>query len=114
MQRGKVQSLAKALEKIMYASGLGSVAHVTQRRKDRDDIAGGELVKNMVWVVLFAVAVVLFGVFLIWKKYKKLEKRMEENELALRFQILGLSSAKDEIEEARHEFKSYVINQGQF
>ena len=26
MQRGKTQMLAKALEKIMYASGLGSVA----------------------------------------------------------------------------------------
>ena len=39
---------------------------------------------------------------------------MEENEFALRFQILGLKSAKDEIEEARLEFKSYVVNQGQF
>ena len=59
-------------------------------------------------------AVTLFGSFLIRKKYKKLEKRIEENGLELRYQILGLSSAKDEIEEARLEFKSYVINQGQF
>ena len=41
------------------------------------------------------------------------EKRMEENDLALRFQILGLKPAKGEIEEARLAFKSYVVNQGQ-
>ena len=39
-------------------------------------------------MTFLAMAVVLFGVFLIWKKSKKLEKRMEENALALRFQIL--------------------------
>ena len=50
----------------------------------------------------------------MWKQFKKLERRVEENEPALRFQILGLKSAKDEIEEARLEFKSYVVNQGQF
>ena len=48
----------------------------------------------------------------MWKQFKKLERRVEENEPALRFQILGLKSAKDEIEEARLEFKSYVVNQG--
>ena len=32
----------------------------------------------------------------------------------MRFQVSGLSSAKDKIEEARLEFKSYVIYQRQF
>ena len=72
------------------------------------------LSRAFLWVTLCAMAVVLLGVFLIWTQFKKFEKRMEENELAMRFQILGLKSAKDEIEEARLEFKSYVVNQVQF
>ena len=90
------------------------MAQVAQAERTEVTLQEETLSRAWFWVILFAVAIVLFGVFLIWKKYKKLEKRMEENELALRFQILGLSSGKDEIEEARLEFKSYQINQGQF
>ena len=91
----------------MYASGLGSVA----AERPEAILQEESLSKTWFWVILFAMAVVLF--FLIWKQYKKLEKRMEENELALRFQILGMKSAKDEVEEARLELKTHVIKQGQ-
>ena len=105
IQRGKVQRLAKALDKVMYASGLGSAA---QAERTEVTLQEESLSRTWFWVILFAMAAVLFGVFLIWNQYKNLEKRMEENELALRPQILGLSSAKDESEEARLEFKSYM------
>ena len=111
MQRGNVQRLATAPEKIMFASGLGSVA---QAERTEVTLQKESLSRTWFWVILCATAVVLFGVFLIRKPYKKLEKRMEENEPALRFQVLGLKSAKEETEEARLEFKSYVVNQGPF
>ena len=68
MQRGKIQRLAKALEKIRYASGLGSVAQA-----ERTEMTLQEENFSRTWrVILFAMAVVIFGVFLSWKKYKKL------------------------------------------
>ena len=66
------------LEKSMYASGLGSVAQA-----DRTEMTLQEesLSRTWFWVILFAMAVALFGVFLIWKTREKLEKRIEENEM---------------------------------
>ena len=62
MQRGKTQMLAKALEKIMYASGLGSVA---QAERTEVTLQEENLSKTWFWVILCAMAVILYGVFLI-------------------------------------------------
>ena len=75
----------------MCASGLGSVAKAERTEATLQEESSS---RTWFWVILLAMAVVLFGVILAWKQYKKLGKRMEENELALNFLNLGIEVSR--------------------